>query len=82
MNFDLIIFDCDGTLVDSEYPHNLAVSELLIEEGFAHITTDYVRDHFTGNRFSQILDKLTTETGHEFGLLGRGPRFWRRPWRI
>lgn len=66
MVFDLIIFDCDGTLVDSEYPHNLAVSELLIDEGFDYITPEYVRDHFTGNRFSHILEKLTTKTGHEF----------------
>ncbi|MCB1531991.1 MAG: HAD family phosphatase [Alphaproteobacteria bacterium] len=66
MIFDLIIFDCDGTLVDSEYPHNLAVSELLIEQGFAHISVDYVRDHFTGNRFSQILENLCAETGHQF----------------
>ena len=66
MTFDLIIFDCDGTLVDSEYPHNLAVAELLNSEGFDEFTADYVRDHFTGSRFSHILDDVTTKTGHQF----------------
>ena len=32
-NFDLIIFDCDGTLVDSEYLNNKVSSDLLIEFG-------------------------------------------------
>lgn len=65
-SFDLIIFDCDGTLVDSEYAHNLAVSELLIEQGFDYVSVEYVRDHYTGHRFSDILANMTAQSGKTF----------------
>jgi HAD superfamily hydrolase (TIGR01509 family) len=66
MSFDLIIFDCDGTLVDSEYAHDFAIAEILRAQGFDDYNVERVRDRFTGNRFSQILEILSAETGHIF----------------
>jgi len=45
---ELIIFDCDGTLSDSEKVHNRAISDLLVEMGYPHYTLDYCLDHFAG----------------------------------
>jgi len=45
---DLIIFDCDGTLVDSELLHNTATSQTLAEQGFPQYTPDYCLEHFVG----------------------------------
>lgn len=66
MSFNLIIFDCDGTLVDSEYLNNLAVAELFAEEGLPAFTVDVIASRFTGHRFSQITEIVSRETGHVF----------------
>ena len=66
MNPDLIIFDCDGTLVDSEYLNNLATVELLAEQGLHQYDMDYAFEHFVGIKFSTILKNITAETGHVF----------------
>lgn len=66
MIYDLIIFDCDGTLVDSEYLNNLAVCELLAEQGLSQYDMDYAMAHFVGKRFSQIIADIAEETGHSF----------------
>lgn len=66
MNFDLIIFDCDGTLVDTEYPNNLATIELLHEQGLHQYDMDFAIENFVGKRFNEILTEITTETGHTF----------------
>lgn len=64
--FDLIIFDCDGTLVDSEYLNNLATVELLAAQGLMQYDMDYAFAHFVGIKFSTILKNITAETGHVF----------------
>ena len=66
MNFDLVIFDCDGTLVDSEYLNNLAIVQLLAEEGLSQYDMDYAFEHFVGLRVKPILDDIEKETGHIF----------------
>ncbi len=66
MNFDLLIFDCDGTLVDSEYLNNLAVVQLLAEEGLSQYDMDYAFEHFVGLRIKPILDEIAVKTGHTF----------------
>jgi HAD superfamily hydrolase (TIGR01509 family) len=66
MNFDLLIFDCDGTLVDSEYLNNLALVQLLAEEGLSQYDMDYAFEHFVGLRVTPILEKIAEETGHVF----------------
>ena len=64
--YDLIIFDCDGTLVDSEYLNNLATCELLAAEGLGQYNIDYAYEHFIGMKFTEILKNITAETGHAF----------------
>ncbi|MGQ0526418.1 MAG: HAD family hydrolase [Alphaproteobacteria bacterium] len=64
--FDLIIFDCDGTLVDTEYLNNLALQEVLTEEDLPAYGADYAERHFTGQRMGAILEKITAETGKIF----------------
>lgn len=46
--FDLLIFDCDGTLVDSELLHNTASSQIITEMGFPQYTPAYCLEHFAG----------------------------------
>ena len=46
-NIDLVIFDCDGVLVDSEVISCRAHSEMLTRHGFP-ITADQVLDRFLG----------------------------------
>jgi HAD superfamily hydrolase (TIGR01509 family) len=47
VNFDLVIFDCDGVLVDSEVISCRAHSETLSRHGYS-ITADQVLDRFLG----------------------------------
>jgi HAD superfamily hydrolase (TIGR01509 family) len=67
LNFDLLIFDCDGTLVDSEYLNNLATIEILAEEGLSQYDMDYAMEHFVGLRLKLIFENIEKETGHKFG---------------
>src|SRR5882757_5159988 len=46
-NFDLVIFDCDGVLVDSEVISSRAYAETLTRHGYP-ITSDQVLDRFLG----------------------------------
>lgn len=62
----LVIFDCDGTLVDSELLNNMAMVEVLQGFGLEKYTLDHALEHFTGLRFSQILEDITRETGYAF----------------
>lgn len=66
MSFSLILFDCDGTLVDSEYLNNLAVLETLRDYGVHDFDIDYALTHFVGLRFSRILELVSEKTGATF----------------
>lgn len=66
MTYDLFIFDCDGTLVDTEYPNNLATIELLHERGLTQYDMDYALSHFVGRRFGAIIAEISAETGYIF----------------
>jgi HAD superfamily hydrolase (TIGR01509 family) len=61
-NFDLIIFDCDGVLVDSEVISCRAHAETLTRHGYP-ITADQVFDRFLG----QSMRKATLEIEAELG---------------
>ncbi len=61
--FDLIIFDCDGTLTDSEYVNNQAFIEVLAEDGFTGYTLDHAYAHWVGMTVSNILLMIQMETG-------------------
>jgi len=63
---ELIIFDCDGTLVDSEYANNLATVHLLNEMGFPQYDIGYAYRHFMGRTLTNILAAIQAETGFVF----------------
>ena len=58
----LVIFDCDGVLVDSEQLANNALAEMLATYGH-QITGDESKDRFRGVEFTKCLELLEQETG-------------------
>jgi HAD superfamily hydrolase (TIGR01509 family) len=61
--FDLVIFDCDGVLIDSE----IISAQMLIDElaGLGvRIDLGYVAQHFLGRSYPTVM----TQIRHEFGL--------------
>lgn len=63
--YKLIIFDCDGVLVDSERITNQVFVEMLNELGLP-LTLDDMFEQFVGHSMSQCLDKISS-------LLGKAP---------
>ncbi len=58
--FDLIIFDCDGVLIDSE----IISAQMLIDELAAlgvHIDLTYVARHFLGRSYPTVMDTIRQE---------------------
>lgn len=62
-DFPLIIFDCDGTLVDTETLYNTITAELLNEMGFAEYTPEICIERFAGQSWSSIHAMLEAEHG-------------------
>ena len=62
MNFDLIIFDCDGVLVDSEVISCCAHAEMLTRHGYP-ITSDQVFDRFLGRSMRKATLEIEAELG-------------------
>jgi HAD superfamily hydrolase (TIGR01509 family) len=60
----LVIFDCDGVLVDSEQLGNDILAEMLAIHGH-QISGDESKDRFRGVRFTKCLEILEHETGIE-----------------
>lgn len=58
----LIIFDCDGVLVDSELIINTVFSNLLAEIGI-HFKIEEMYEHFVGYSFAQCLIKIKALSG-------------------
>ncbi len=59
---DLVIFDCDGVLIDSEViSARMLVSELAMRN--IHITMDYVAHHFLGRSYPVVLQQIRKEFG-------------------
>jgi HAD superfamily hydrolase (TIGR01509 family) len=65
MNFDLIIFDCDGVLIDSEILSNRAEVELLKSFGIEFELGDYMAQ-FVGKSTKDVLK--TIEASHNVCL--------------
>jgi len=57
-----IIFDCDGTLVDSEHLFNRALSQQLKEHSI-ELSAEQLVTRFRGVKLTTILDTLTAEFG-------------------
>lgn len=62
MRFDLVIFDCDGVLVDSEVLSCAALAGLLTETGLP-TSTDEVMERFLGRSVTAIGDDFSTRMG-------------------
>ena len=62
MNFDLVIFDCDGVLVDSEVISCRAHAETLTRHGYP-ITADQVFDRFLGRSMRKTTLEIEAELG-------------------
>jgi HAD superfamily hydrolase (TIGR01509 family) len=62
VNFDLIIFDCDGVLVDSEVISCRAHAETLTRHGYP-ITAEQVLDRFLGRSMRQATLEVEAELG-------------------
>jgi len=62
-DFDLIIFDCDGTLTDSEYVNNRALLEVLHEAGFTQYDLEHAYKHWVGSTVTNIFLSIQMETG-------------------
>ncbi len=63
---DLIIFDCDGTIVESETLYNSVISEFLTKAGLPEYTVERCLHDFTGITFSDI--RTLVETRHDMDL--------------
>ncbi len=63
MAYELIIFDCDGTLVDSETVNNIGCSEALMRAGLTQYTPERVRRDFMGMSQKAIFEKIEKENG-------------------
>lgn len=63
MPYDLIIFDCDGTLVDSEYLNNKVTADLLAELGLPQYNVDYALEHFAGKSMTDIRKFIEVDAG-------------------
>lgn len=63
MKSELIIFDCDGTLTDSEVLYNQTVSDLLRGLGFPHYTLDVCKDHFIGLGMNGVKEAVEAREG-------------------
>lgn len=60
--FDLVIFDCDGVLIDSE----IISARMLIEElaGLGvRVDLDHVARHFLGRSYPTVMDQIRREFG-------------------
>ncbi len=66
MAYDLIIFDCDGTLVDTEYLNIKAIISLLQDFDVEGYDIEHGLTHFSGHRFSHIIGLISEETGFTF----------------
>jgi len=62
VNFDLIIFDCDGVLVDSEVISCRAHADTLTRHGYP-ITADQVLERFLGRSMHHATIEIETELG-------------------
>ncbi|RUU02807.1 HAD family phosphatase [Mesorhizobium sp. USDA-HM6] len=62
----LVIFDCDGVLVDTENLANRRLAEWLSEAGF-QTTFEYCRKHFSGRSMASVQKEIEAETDVRLG---------------
>ncbi len=59
-NYELIIFDCDGTLADSEVAHNTVLMRQLHAMGLTEYTVEKTMETFMGYAVTDIVEKIET----------------------
>src|SRR6266849_4748397 len=62
LHFDLVIFDCDGVLIDSELLSVRADRECLAEYGI-DLSAEEILDRYTGISMAGMLSDLETRFG-------------------
>jgi HAD superfamily hydrolase (TIGR01509 family) len=72
--FDLVIFDCDGVLIDSELLSVEADLACLAEEGIVDLLAEDILERYTGISMAGMLSDLETRYGRPF------PDFAGRHW--
>lgn len=72
--FDLIVFDCDGVLVDSEILARRAMQSVFRQAGI-EVTADMV-DNVVGMKLADILQGIEARTGKPLAA-DYHPRFWK-----
>lgn len=60
---EAVIFDCDGTLVDSETLSIAVLVELIAEYGL-QLDYEQALQQFSGNELSLVLDEIEAQLGH------------------
>lgn len=87
MSYDLVIFDCDGTLVDSEYLHNRVISEMLVDK-YPRYTVDYTLKAFVGMGMTTVVRTIEDDVGEKLpsdfisrytGLVTSSVEKWMKP---
>ena len=61
-DYDLVIFDCDGVLIDSELISARMLIEVLTEHG-VKIDLPYIARHFLGRSYPVVLAQIRAEFG-------------------
>lgn len=64
-DIDLIIFDCDGTLTDTEELNNRALIDVLAQAGFEGYDYAYACKHWVGKTVATIALAIQMETGRQ-----------------
>lgn len=62
-NVELVIFDCDGVLVDSERITNQVFAQMLNELGIP-VTLEYMFERFVGRSMAQCVEIISELLGH------------------
>ena len=65
---DLVIFDCDGVLVDSERLANQVFAQILLEECGLQFSLQEMFDHFVGRSMDQCWQLVTEMLGKDAPL--------------
>lgn len=65
-NYDLIIFDCDGTLADSEIAHNTVLLEQLHNLGLTEYTMEKCMETYMGRAITDIVESIETKYSVRF----------------
>jgi HAD superfamily hydrolase (TIGR01509 family) len=73
--FELVIFDCDGVLVDSELITNRVFAGLLAELGLP-VTLEFIFENFVGRSMQHCWDQVAAMLGEEV------PAHWRREFQL